>query len=149
MNGKNLIIFGLIILIHVCFRRQRRHFIELAANSPSKSIKAAFQMTAITLFVAFILPSETLDFKTLVYIATIFCAKVVFSSAIVGITLTICLVNFITFDQFSFYAVYNCLMSMILWNLSEDVRDALTRISFVWLLISPIVNKTIDLLLHI
>lgn len=148
MTGKHLVIIGFILLIYVCFRRQRRHFIELCANAPSQSIKAAFQMAAITLSAAMLIPSGNLELKTLVAISILFCTKVIFSSTIVGITLAICLVDFIKFDDFSFYTVYNCLVSIFFWNLSEDVREALTRISFVWLILSPIVNKTIDFFLH-
>lgn len=148
MNGKHLVIIGFILLIYVCFRRQRRHFVEICANSPSKSIKAAFQMSAATLAVAISIPRENLDLHTLVSVAVLFCAKVIFSSTIVGITLSGCMFDYILFDHFSFYTVYNSLVSIAFWNLSEDVREVLTRISFIWLMASPFVNKTIDFIFH-
>ena len=149
MNGKHLVIIGFILLIYVCFRRQRRHFIELCANSPSQSIKAAFKISAITLSAAIIMPNENLELKTLVAISILFCAKVIFSSTIVGITLAICLVDFIKFDDFSFYTGYNCLISIFFWNIPENIRAVLIRMSFIWLIASPIINKSIDFIIHI
>ncbi len=148
MSGKNVVIFGLIFLIFVCFRRQRRHFVELCANAPSKSIKAAFQMSWFTIAASTIIPDDRLDLLTITTIATLFCAKAIFSSTIVGISLSICLFNYIYFDDLSFYEVYNSVVSIIFWKLSEDIREVITRLSFIWLFISPAINKMVDLCYH-
>jgi hypothetical protein len=62
--------------------------------------------------------------------------------------LSVCLVNYIYLDNFSFYEVYTSVVSIIFWQLSEDIRDLLTRLSFIWLFISPTLNKVIDLVFH-
>jgi hypothetical protein len=118
----------------------------MLADAPSLSIKVAFQASLGFLLIAAFIPSSEINLHFITNVILLFCAKVVFSSFVVATTLSICLYDYLMYNDFSVYAAYSCVLSMITWRFSDEVRAATTAISFVWIFISPCLKKLIDML---
>jgi hypothetical protein len=101
-------------------------------------------MSALSLIVFALAPEGSLNYSAVVVVSLLFCVKVIFSSTIVAIALSICLLNYIHLGEFSFFDILNQVCSMLTWKLSEDIRSAMTRVYFIWLLSSPLTGRLTD-----
>jgi len=133
---------GLIIgMIVLCIRRQLRYWRELTQNRPSGSVRAGYSIAFISIACSLVTavyyntPGMWNVFISVVMVAFLFCLKITFSPAAIGLTLAVCVVQLHRADNFPVMEVWAALLSIITWRLPEGVRACYAYFSFVWVLL--------------
>ena len=131
MDFKPIIIFGLLVLICCCFRRQKRYFLELLSNAPSASIRIAYKFSILLFLFHIFIPNE-LSLNELILTICLLCLKITISPTLIAITLFISTIDFYVYDIFPFYEVWTAICSILLWRLPEDARAIITSFGLIW-----------------
>ena len=66
--------------------------------------------------------------------ALVFCVKITFSPAVIGITLALCTYQLNVHNEFPLLEVWATVIRVATWRLPEEVRVVYACVSFVWIL---------------
>jgi hypothetical protein len=135
---KIIAVFFIAILIAFCIKRQRRYWREMHTGKPTGSLKAGYKLAIATVFIAFPLAaiSNTTTgwelFISVLLMTVVFCVKITFSPAVIGLVLGICGFQLYFNDRFPFFEVWGSAASVIAWRLPEEFRVVYTALTFLW-----------------
>jgi hypothetical protein len=128
----------LTVIIACCVRRQRRYWRELRANKPSGTLRWGYRLAALSILgalsIAMIVdsPGAWETFRGVVMLAIIFCVKITFSPAAIGLTLAACAVELLRSGAFPLFAVWTSLARVLTWRLPEEFRIVYGCVSLLW-----------------
>ena len=128
----------ILILIFACFRRQRRYWREMHESKPTGSLRAGYKLAIATIFLSLPMamyvntPTAWNLFVSVLLMTVIFCVKITFSPAVIGLVLAICTYQLHVNDSFPFFEIWGAAVSVIAWRLPEEFRVFYTTLTFLW-----------------
>jgi len=134
-----LIMVGLLLI--PCIKRQRRYWREMMQNKPTGSLKAGYVLAILTMFIGlglavlFNTPEAWNLFMGVALLTLVFCVKITFSPAVIGLVLIACAYQFYVSDRFPLFELWAAAVSVLAWRLPEEFRVVYTAISFIWVMI--------------
>ncbi len=156
---RNIITFVVIVLILLCFKRQRRYWREMQTSRLSGSLRVGYSLAIFTMGVAtplaFFFNNEQMWalYISVLLMTVAFCAKITFSPTMIALTLATSLYQLHMDGGFPFWEVWCSLVSVLTWRLPEDIRAAYATLSFVWVMLSlfsgPAASTTEDAVSHV
>lgn len=129
------------LLLIACAKRQRRYWREMHESKPTGSLRAGYKLAIFTLFtsLAVALYSNTVEgwelFMAILLMTAVFCVKITFSPAVVGVVLVICTYRMYVDDSFPLFEVWGGVLSVLAWRLPEEFRIVYTTLSFIWVMV--------------
>lgn len=146
-----LALAGLIlILMFCCFKKQRRYWREMSTSRPTGALKAGYALAIITVGVSLPLAlyANTREswelFVSVLLMTVIFCAKITFSPAVIAGVLGICAYQLCVHERFPFLEVWGAAVSVIAWQLPEEVRGLYNTVTFIWALVILISGGSLE-----